>query len=67
MRLSLVVLDFSKLEWKGPGYLGQTRGNMGQVRVSVSFQNKSYEVILKYICGTVMILNLQFKIKTVKK
>ena len=58
------VLDFrgmwlylSKLDWKGTGYLWQTRGNLGQTKVAIACKNESYEVILKDICVTVMILN----------
>ena len=35
--------------------------------VAIVCQNESDEVIIKYIWGTVMILNLNFKIKGVKK
>ena len=55
----------SELGWLDQGYLGQERGNLGLGRVSIACQNENYEVILKYIWGTVMILNFQFKIMSV--
>ena len=60
-------VDLSELDWNVPGYLGHTRGNIGQEIVDVASQNKIYEVILRSIWGTMMILNLQFKIKSVNK
>ena len=56
-----------ELDCNGPGYLVQTRGNLGKVRLAILCQKESCEVILKYIWGTNMILNSQFKIKSVKK
>ena len=47
--------------------MGQNRGKIGQVIVAIACQNESYEVTLKDIWGTVMILNVQFKMKSVKK
>ena len=55
------------LDWNDPYYLGQTRGNLGKERVDIACQNEIHEVIIKYIWGTVMILNLQLKIKSVNK
>ena len=43
------------------------RGNLGQGRVAIEFQNERYEVILLAILDAVMILNLQFEIRSEKK
>ena len=48
-----------ELDYMDPGDLGQTRGNIGWGIVAIVCQNESYEVILKAIWGTVMILYLQ--------
>ena len=60
-------LQLYGLYFKGLGYLEQTRGNLGLLIVAIASQNESYEVILKYIWGTVMILNLKLKNNGVKK
>ena len=63
----LQPLDFSGLYWKVWGYLVNTIGNLVQGGVSIVFQNENYDNIIKAIWVTVMILDFQFKIKSVKK
>ena len=48
----LSCLSYTK---KGPGCLGQTRGDPGYGIVAIECQNESYEIILLAIWGTVLI------------
>ena len=54
--------ELSELDQQVPGYLEQTRSNLGKGRFDIACQNESYEVVLKAIWGTVMTLNSQLKI-----
>ena len=52
---------------EGPGWQENTRGVLGQIIVTISCQNKYYEIILLPIWYTVVIYNFQLEIKSGKK
>ena len=66
-----MILELSELDWKGPGYLGQTIGSLGWERVFIFNVYTNIMILscsyLGNICDTVVISNLQFETKNGKK
>ena len=63
----MTSLGLYKLDCLGTGYFMYTIGNVEYGTVAISCQHESDDVTIKYIWGTMIILNFQFKIMSVYK